>query len=69
MMGVVLVYMCICTYTLQEMMLSKSMVLTKEKNISDICLIGEPYEINFKGNINTSPLLYCSCLVVCHSRH
>lgn len=42
-MGVVLVYMYICTYTLQEMMLSKSMVLTKEKNVSDICLIGEPY--------------------------
>lgn len=42
-MGVVLVYMYICTYTLQEMMLSKSMVLTKEKNVSDICLIDEPY--------------------------
>ena len=44
------------------------MWLTEEKNVSDICLIGEPYEINFKGNINTSLLLYCSFLIVCHSR-
>lgn len=54
--GHVCVY--ICTYIPQELMLSKSTVLTEEKNISDVCLTGEAYEIHFKGNVNTSPLLY-----------
>lgn len=46
-------------------MLSKSTVFMKE-NVSDVCLIGEPYEMNFNGN---TLLHYFTVAFFCLSLH